>query len=255
MYLCGSLFFSEGAKQSWLSHIGKGRRTFIPMSSARDGEPNAAARAQAALGLLTSAQAGGQPTARHDGEPLGQLKPYLMVGQLIESQQVSSNSALDHGRVTHARPRTGRFGCEPRPQRGGVRLLQRWPQLGTHCRGAAALLAGQGQCRQSQAAAGSVEGRWSGEHPPPGSLVLLIPANCTSRHRAMGEVTPWPGMEQLRDLLLLKPGESSALPGFYFIWTELRIRQIILLSSVNVLLLQESWMWFLLLDQILPWFI
>lgn len=101
---------------------------------------------------------------------------------------------------------------------------------------------GRGSAGRARQAAGSAEGRRRGEHPPPGSLVLLIPANCTSQHRAMGEVTPWPGMEQLRDLLLLKPGESSALPGFYFIWTELRIRQIILLSSVNVLLLQESWM-------------
>jgi len=63
--------------------------------------------------------------------------------------------------------------------------------------------AGQAQaelCRL-QAAAGIAEGR---RHPPPGSLVVLILANCRSWHRAMDEVTPRLGIEQLRDLLAPK---------------------------------------------------
>lgn len=74
-----------------------------------------------------------------------------------------------------------------------------------------------GLCRL-WAAAGIAEGRRHGEHPPPGSLAVLILDNCMLWHRAMDEVTPWPGTEQLRDLLAPKDrGELSALPRFYFI--------------------------------------
>lgn len=37
-----------------------------------------------------------------------------------------------------------------------------------------------------------------------GAINTLILANYTSWHRAMDEVTPWPGTEQLRDLLAPK---------------------------------------------------
>lgn len=71
--------------------------------------------------------------------------------------------------------------------------------------------------------------------------MILILANYMSWHRAVDEVTPGPGTEQLRDLLAPKGRGHLSLASFYFIQTEPRFRQIILFSSVNVVLLQESW--------------
>jgi len=49
-------------------------------------------------------------------------------------------------------------------------------------------------------------------------------------------------MEKVRDLLAAKDTGQLSLPPFYFINAELRIRQMILFSGENVLLLQENWM-------------
>lgn len=89
--------------------------------------------------------------------------------------------------------------CQPSTRRAGICLLEQWVHLKSQCQGTAKIPHPRGQgctgCRQTQA-------EWRGggmETPtPPGSLVLLILANCMSWHGAMGDVRRWLGMEQLR---------------------------------------------------------
>lgn len=50
-----------------------------------------------------------------------------------------------------------------------------------------------------------------------GPLVILILVNYMSWHRAVDEVTPWPGTEQLRDLLPPQDRGHLSLTRFYFI--------------------------------------
>lgn len=130
-------------------------------------------------------------------EPLGQIKPYLtQVSQVMNGIPTSFVKvwawSRDSGFI-RAHPCTKRFLCEPRSQSSGVHPSRNEPSSEPTTVALPPCWQGRegaGELCWAQAAAGIMVRRRHGMHPPLGSLVLLILANCMSWHRAMDEVTP-----------------------------------------------------------------